>query len=87
MDENPKPLSGNRTKKAKISDVVVRSLDASNLSDSNSAAENVNKHFPESEETVKGHTNHQRQDVRSAKPKDFQELNSRSEIVKKERDV
>ena len=49
--------------------------------------ENVNKHFSESEETVKGHTNHQRQDVRSAKPKDFQELNSRSEIVKKERDV
>ena len=35
MDENPKPLSGNRTKKAKVSDLVVRSSDAPNLSDNN----------------------------------------------------
>ena len=32
-------------------------------------AENVSKHFPQSEETVKGHMNHQRQGVRSTKPK------------------
>ena len=30
--------------------------------------ENVNKYFPESEETQKGHMNHQRQGVRSTKP-------------------
>ena len=49
--------------------------------------ENVNKNFPESEETVKGHMNHQRQGVRSTKPNDFQEPNTSSEIEKKERDV
>ena len=49
--------------------------------------ENVNKDFPESEETVKGHMDHQRQGVRSNKIKDFQEPNSSSEIGKKERDV
>ena len=31
--------------------------------------ENVNKYLPESEETQKGHMNHQRQGVRSTKPK------------------
>ena len=35
VDENPKPLSGNRTAKTKVNDVVVRSPDASSLSDSN----------------------------------------------------
>ena len=49
--------------------------------------ENVKKHFSKSEETVKGHMNHQRQGVRSTKPKDFQEPNVSSEIAKKERDV
>ena len=49
--------------------------------------ENVNNHLPESEETVKGHMNHQRQGVRFAKPKDFQEPDASSEIGKKERDV
>ena len=49
--------------------------------------ENVNKHFQESEETVKGHMNHQRQRVRSTKPKNFQEPNTSSEIGKKKRDV
>ena len=48
--------------------------------------ENVNKHFPESEETVKGHMNHQQQGVCSTKPKDFQEPCASSEI-EKERDV
>ena len=48
---------------------------------------NVNKHFPESDETVKGHMNHQREGVRSTKPKDFQEPDASSEIGKKERDV
>ena len=38
VDENPKPLSGNRTAKAKVSDVVVRSPDASSLSVSNSVS-------------------------------------------------
>ena len=42
VDENPKPLSGNRTEKAKVSDVVVRSTDASSLSDSKTVA-NVEK--------------------------------------------
>ena len=51
------------------------------------AVENVNKHFPESEETVKGHMNHQQQGVRSTKPKDFQEPDASSEIGKKESDV
>ena len=32
-------------------------------------AENVSKYFPQSEETVKGHMNHQRQGVRSTKLK------------------
>ena len=49
--------------------------------------ENVNKHFPESEETAKGHMNHQRQGVRSTKPKDLQEPDAKEEIGKKERDV
>ena len=49
--------------------------------------ENVNKYFPESEETVKGHMSRQQQGVRSTKPKDFQEHNANSEIGKKERDV
>ena len=46
--------------------------------------ENVNKHFPESDETVKGHMNHQRQGVGPTKPKDFQEPNASREIGKKE---
>ena len=49
--------------------------------------EHVNKHFPESEETAKGHMNHQRQGVRSTKHKDFQEPETSNEIGKKERDV
>ena len=49
--------------------------------------ENVNKHFPESEETVKGHMNHQRQGVRSTKKKYFQEPDTSSEVGKKEGDV
>ena len=32
-------------------------------------AENASKYFPQSEETVKGHMNYQRQGVRSTKPK------------------
>ena len=43
--------------------------------------ENVNKNFPESDETVKGHMNYQRQGVRSTKPKDFQEPNATSDYV------
>ena len=57
-------------------------------------AENVSKHFPQSEETVKGHMNHQRQGVRSTQPKtraeqasEPVELDSSQEIGKKERDV
>ena len=49
--------------------------------------ENVNKHFPESGETVKGRMNHQRQGVRSTKKKDFQEPDASSEVGKKEGDV
>ena len=49
--------------------------------------ENVNKHFPQSDETIKGHLNHQRQGVRSTKPKEMQEPDSSKEIGKKERDV
>ena len=49
--------------------------------------ENVSKHFPESEETAKGHMNHQRQGVRSTKQKDFQEPDTSNKIGKKERDV
>ena len=49
--------------------------------------ENVNKHFPESEETVKRHMNRQQQGVRFTKPKDFEELSASSEIEKKKRDV
>ena len=45
MGENPKPLSGNRTAKAKVSDVVVRSPDASSLGDSNPIV-NVDKAKP-----------------------------------------
>jgi len=48
---------------------------------------NVNKHFPESDETVKGHMNHQRQGVRSTKPKDLQEPDASSAVGKKERDI
>ena len=47
MDENPNPLSGNRTAKTKASDVVVRSPDASSLSDSNLLV-NVDKAKPPS---------------------------------------
>ena len=51
--------------------------------------ENINKYFPEPEETVKvkGHMNYQRQGVRSTKSKDFQEPNSISETGKKEKCV
>ena len=49
----------------------------------------VNKYFPESEETVKGHMNHQRQGVRSTKEKNpkASDENTKSEAGKKERDV
>ena len=47
MDENPNPLSGNRTAKTKASDVVVRSPDASSLSDSNLLV-NIDKAKPPS---------------------------------------
>ena len=54
-------------------------------------AENVSKYFPQSEESVKGHMNHQRQGVRSTKPKkptlEPQELDASQELGKKERDV
>ena len=54
-------------------------------------AENVSKYSPQSEETVKGHTDHQRQGVRSTKPKNStlepQELDASQEVGKKERDV
>ena len=51
--------------------------------------QNVNKYFPESTETVKGHMNHQCQGVRSTnrKPQEPEEIDSKSEIGKKERDV
>ena len=49
--------------------------------------ENVNEHFQESEDTVKGHMNQQRQGVCSTKPKNFEEPSASSEIGKKERDV
>ena len=49
--------------------------------------ENVNKHFPESDGTVKGHMNHQQQGVRSTKPKDIQEPDASSAVGKKERDI
>lgn len=47
----------------------------------------VNKYFLESEETVKGHMNHQRQGIRSAKPKDLKEPNTSNEVGKNERNV
>ena len=49
--------------------------------------ENVNKFFPESVETIKGHMNHQRQGVRSTKIKDFLELDTSRDVGKKEGDV
>ena len=51
--------------------------------------ENVNRYFPESDETVKGHMNHQRQGVRSTKEKNPEpaDENNKSEAGKKERDV
>ena len=51
--------------------------------------ENVNKYFPESEETQKGHMNHQRQDVRSTKPKsvDFEEVDKSLTFGLREKDV
>ena len=51
--------------------------------------QNVNKYFPESTETVKSHMNHQRQGVRSTKRKlqEPEEIDSKSEVGKKERDV
>ena len=51
--------------------------------------QNVNKYFPESTETVKGHMNHQRQGVRSTKRKlkEPEDINTKSEVGKKERDV
>ena len=51
--------------------------------------QNVNKYFPESTETVKSHMSHQRQGVCSAKRKlhEPEEIDSKSEIGKKERDV
>ena len=50
---------------------------------------NVNKHFPESEETQKGHLNQQRQGVRSTQPKavDFEEFDKSKTKDKKEKDV
>ena len=48
---------------------------------------NVNKNFPESEETVKGHMNHQRQGVRSTEKREFQEPDTSNNIGKEERDV
>ena len=50
---------------------------------------NVNKHFPESEETQKGHLNQQRQGVRSTQPKavDFEEVDKSKTKDKKEKDV
>ena len=48
---------------------------------------NMNKHFPDSEETAKGHMNHQRQGVCFTKPKNFEESSASSEIEKKERNV
>ena len=54
-------------------------------------AENVAKYFPQSEETAKGHMNHQRQGVRSTKPKqptpEPQEPDATQDVGKKERDV
>ena len=52
-------------------------------------AENVAKYFPQSEETTKGHMNHQRQGVRSTKPKkpSLEEPDATQEVGKKERDV
>ena len=51
--------------------------------------QNVNKYFPESTETVKGHMNHQRQGVRSTKrkPQDPEDIDTKSEVGKKERDI
>jgi len=51
--------------------------------------ENINKCFPESEETVKGHMNHQRQGVRSTKraATELEIVDTSSETGKKERDI
>ncbi len=40
---------------------------------------NISKHFPESEETIMGHTNQQRQGVRSTKPKLLPQTNAAPE--------
>ena len=49
--------------------------------------ENVNKCLSESDETAKGHMNHQMQGLRSTKQKDFQEPDTSSEVGKKEGDI
>ena len=51
--------------------------------------ENINKYFPESEETVKGHMNHQRQGVQSTKKiaVEHKIVDTSSETGKKEQDV
>ena len=51
--------------------------------------ENANKHFAESDKTVKSHMNHQCQGVRSTKEKNPEpsDENAKSEAGKKERDV
>ena len=50
---------------------------------------NVHKHFPESEETQKGHLNQKRQGYRSTQPKpiDFEEIDKSKTKDKKEKDV
>ena len=49
---------------------------------------NVNKYLPESEETVKGHMNHQRQGVRSTKPnEDIEETDNSGTANVREQDV
>ena len=51
--------------------------------------ENVNKYFPEPEETQKGHMNHQRQGVRSTKPKsvNFEEVDKSLTFGLREKDA
>eukprot|EP00984_Skeletonema_dohrnii_P010071 scaffold3903_cov156-Skeletonema_dohrnii-CCMP3373.AAC.2 len=50
--------------------------------------ENVNKYFPESDETQYGHLNQQRQGVRSTKPREaFVEIDASAAAGKKEKDV
>ena len=50
---------------------------------------NVNKYFPESKETAKGHTNHQQQGERSTRvhQKDIEEVDTTTTKNKKECDV